>query len=293
MKRYYVLAVLAGLFFVPVLKGEFKKEEGKNMDAILLVAFGTSEPEARKSFVNIERLTKKRFPNHEIRWAYTSDVIRKKMVAKGEKMDSVEEALDKCKAEGVKKIAVQSLHIIPGEEYSGMLKTVEMYNNSFEKIVVSPPLLNSMNDIKKSIGILIGKIPAERKKEDAVIFMGHGSPNHFADVAYAAVAYVFEGKNDNVFLATVEGYPAFEEIVKKIKGKKVKKIYMMPFMSVAGEHARNDMAGDAEDSWKSIFTANGIEAVSVLKGLAEYDEIVDIWLEHLEKTMQNGGSEKQ
>ena len=133
---------------------------------------------------------------------------------------------------------------------------------------------------------MLSKIPSDRKKEDAVIFMGHGSPAHPSGMIYLAAAYCLDKIDDNAFLAAVEGAPTFDETLEILKAKNIKKAYILPFMSVAGDHAKNDMAGDEPDSWKSILTKNGIDAVPVLKGMAEYDEIVNIWLDHLAQTIK-------
>jgi sirohydrochlorin cobaltochelatase len=256
------------------------------MDAILLVTFGTSDQEAKKAFANIERLAREKFPNYEIRWAYTSQMIRKKLAKKGEFLLSPAEALAKLKEDGFKNVYAQSLHIIPGEEYHQVVKEAAEFKKAFDKLTISPPLLNYMDDVKKSVKIMLSKVPADRKKEDAVLFMGHGSEKHPSDMIYVATAYVIEKSDSNAFIATVDGNPKFDEVLEKLKERKVKKAYILPFMSVAGDHAKNDMAGNEPDSWKSLLAKNGIESVPVMKGMAEYDEIVNIWLEHLEQIIK-------
>ena len=114
--------------------------------------------------------------------------------------------------------------------------------------------------------------------------MGHGTP-HPSNAFYAALMYHFQQKDPNIFVGTVEGFPEIDDIKAMLIKKKIKKVYLMPFMSVAGDHARNDMAGDEEDSWKSVLTAAGIECVPILKGTAEYDEIIAIWVDHLKIVM--------
>ncbi len=265
---------------------EQSEPKGKNMDAILLVTFGTSDQEARKAFSNIEKLAREKFPGYEIRWAYTSEMIRKKLAKKGELFDSPEEAMKKLKDAGVRKVFVQSLHIIPGAEFHEIVKAVSKFKNDFEKLALSPPLLNSMDDVKTSVKIMLSKVPADRKKEDAILFMGHGSEKHPSDMIYVATAYVIEKSDSNAFIATVEGNPRLDEVLEKLKEQKIKKAYLLPFMSVAGDHAKNDMAGDEPDSWKSLLSKNGIESVPVMKGMAEYDEIVNIWLEHLAQAVK-------
>ena len=283
MSKYLIIFIT--LFSSALFAQNQTEPKGKNMDAILLVTFGTSDPEAKKAFVNIEKLTKEKFPNYEIRWAYTSEMIRKKLAKKGEILLSPEEALSKLKEDGYKNVYAQSLHIIPGEEFHQIVEVVVKFKKDFDKLLVSPPLLNSMDDVRKSVGIMLTKVPADRKKDDAILFMGHGSGKHPSDMIYVAAAYAIEKSDANAFMATVEGNPTFDEVLTKLKDKKIKKAYLLPFMSVAGDHAKNDLAGDEPDSWKSILSKNGIESVPVLKGMAEYDEIVKIWLEHLEKTI--------
>lgn len=259
--------------------------EGKNMDAILLVTFGTSDQEAKKAFANIERLAKLKFPGYEVRWAYTSEMIRRKLAKQGEILLSPEEAVANLKRDGFKNVYAQSLHIIPGEEFHQVVGQVAKFKKDFERLSISPPLLNSMDDVRKSVRIMLSKVPSERKKEDAVLFMGHGSEKHPSDMIYVATAHVIEKADGNAYIATVDGNPKFDEVLDRLKEKKTKKAYLVPFMSVAGDHAKNDMAGDKPDSWKSALAKNGIESVPVMKGMAEYDEIVNIWLEHLEKTI--------
>jgi sirohydrochlorin cobaltochelatase len=284
MKRILILIIMA--FSCVLYSQEQTEPKGKTVDAILLVTFGTSDQEARKAFANIERLAKVKFPGYEIRWAYTSEMIRKKLAKKGELFDSPEEAMKKLKEAGVRKVFVQSLHIIPGAEFHEIVKAVSKFKNDFEEIALSPPLLNSMDDVKNSVKVMLSKVPADRKKEDAILFMGHGSGKHPSDMIYVATAYAVEKSDDNAFLATVEGNPTFDEMLARLKERKIKKAYLLPFMSVAGDHAKNDMAGNEPDSWKSLLSKNGIESVPVMKGMAEYDEIVDIWLEHLAQVVK-------
>jgi sirohydrochlorin cobaltochelatase len=284
MKRILISIIMA-LACVLYSQGQ-AEPKGKNMDAILLVTFGTSDQEARKAFANIEKLTREKFPAYEIRWAYTSEMIRKKLAKKGEILHSPEEALAKLKEDGFKNVYAQSLHIIPGEEFHQIVTVASKFKKDFKILSISPPLLSSMEDVRKSVRIMLSKIPAERQKEDAVLFMGHGSEKHPSDMIYVATAYVIEKSDSNAFIATVDGNPKFDEVLEKLKERKVKKAYVLPFMSVAGDHAKNDMAGDDADSWKSQLSKNGIAAVPLIKGMAEYDEIVNIWLEHLDKTIK-------
>lgn len=252
--------------------------------AILLVAFGTTVPEAQKSFALIEAEVKKSFPGVETRWAFESRIIRTKLAAEGKALLSPASALAQLMDEGYTHVAVVSLQTIPGREFHDLNQNARLFGQmagGFEQIQVAWPLLSSHEDIKRAAEAMLKNIPAGRKPEDAVLLMGHGSGKHPSDAIYLAMYHTMQEMDPNVFVATVEGYPGIDDILPKLKEKKVRKVYLMPFMAVAGDHALNDMAGDKPQSWKSILGREGFAAEPVLKGTGEYPEIVDIWIDHL------------
>jgi sirohydrochlorin cobaltochelatase len=157
----------------------------------------------------------------------------------------------------------------------------------FDGILVSRPLLSSHEDMERVVKAMLKSIPSSRKPGDAVLLMGHGTEKHPSDAIYLAMYHTLQEMDPNVHIATVDGYPALKDIIPKLREKKVKKVYLMPFMAVAGDHARNDMAGDKPESWKSILTKDGFSCEAVLKGTAEYPEIVDIWVEHLRSVLDH------
>jgi sirohydrochlorin cobaltochelatase len=150
----------------------------------------------------------------------------------------------------------------------------------FQKIILGYPLMSAQEDMERTVAAILKTIPRERKKNEAVVLMGHGTP-HASNAFYAALMFQLQLKDPNIFVGTVEGYPDVDVIKELMLQKKIKKAYLMPFMSVAGDHAKNDMAGDEEDSWKSVFTKAGIACVPVMKGTAEYDDFVAIWVDHI------------
>jgi sirohydrochlorin cobaltochelatase len=250
---------------------------------ILLVAFGSTIPEAQVSFENIDRSVKKAFPGVEVYWAYTSRTIIAKMAKEGKHLVTPAEALARMMGEQFTHVAVQSLHVIPGAEFHGLVQNVRRFagmSKGMEKVLVGYPLLATSEDLQQVAEAMLKVIPPERKKQDAVVFMGHGT-HHPADVYYAALNYHVQKLDPNIFVGTVEGWPEIDDMVGELKKRSLKKSYLMPFMSVAGDHARNDMAGAEEDSWKSILEKQGITCEPVLKGMAEYQEFVDIWVDHL------------
>jgi sirohydrochlorin cobaltochelatase len=257
--------------------------------AIVLVAFGTSDPEAAKAFDLVEKRAKERFPGVELRWAYTSRMIRAKLAKQGKLLDSPEVAFAKLMDEGYTHIAVLSLHTIPGEEFHELYQNARLFgqmSGGFQKVLVARPLLSSSKDMDTVAEALLKTIPG-RKPGDAVIFMGHGTEHHPADVVYKAMNHVFQEQDANAFVAAVEGSSSLEEVIPKLKKRKVKRVYLVPLMSVAGDHAKNDMAGDEEDSWKSILTAKGFKVEPILRGTAEIPEIVDVWLDHLKSAFSH------
>ena len=249
---------------------------------ILLVAFGSSEPSAQVSFENIDKRVKATYPGIPVRWAYTSSIIRKKLAGQGKYLDSPEVALAKMMDEGFTHLAVQSLHTIGGAEYHDLRRTVGAFKmmGGFQRIVLGYPLLATQEDMQRTVKAIMSIIPKERRKSDAVVLLGHGA-HHPSNAFYAALAFQLQLEDPNIFVGTVEGYPEVDLILELMLQKKIRKAYLIPFMSVAGDHAKNDMAGDEDDSWKSIFTKAGIQCVPILKGTAEFDVFVDIWVDHL------------
>ena len=249
---------------------------------ILLVAFGSSEASAQVSFENIAQKTKAAYPDIPVRWAYTSTIIRKKLAKQGKVLDSPEVALAKMLDEDFTHVAVQPLHTIGGDEYHDLRRTVGAFKmmGGFQRIILGYPLLATQEDMQRSVQAILANIPKERKKSEAVVMMGHGS-HHPSNAFYAALMFQLQMEDPNVFVGNVEGYPEVDLIKELLLKNKIKKAYLMPFMSVAGDHAKNDMAGDEEDSWKSILTKAGIECIPVLKGTAEFDNFVEIWVDHL------------
>jgi len=286
MLRFWLLMMVFVLVSMVGAGGALaaSSKKGPPRKAILLVAFGTSAHEARKAYDHIDTLAGKAFPDVEIRWAYTSRTIRMKLAAQGETLHSPEVALAQMMDEGFTHVAVLSLHVIPGEEFHALSRNVQLFSEmagGFERILLAQPLLVSYGDMVRVAKILLKEIPSDRKPEDAVLFMGHGSGKHAADAMYAAMSYILQDLASNVFVATVEGNPTLNDVLPKLLERKVKKVYLIPFMAVAGEHARSDMAGAKPESWQSVLTRNGIACKPILTGSAESPDIVEVWLDHL------------
>lgn len=291
-KRWvWVVPVMTAIVFMAAASCAFAGHGAKKpmRKAILLVAFGTSDAEAQKTFLRVDEQARKTFPGVEIRWAYTSGMIRKKLEKQGKVLDSPEVALAKLMEEGATHVAVLSLHTIPGEEFHELYRNSRLYGQmegGFDKIMVAKPLLSSPNDMDRVAAALLKNMPG-RKPSDAVLFMGHGTERHPADALYLAMNQVFQDLDPNAFVCTVEGRLSLEHVIPKLRSRNVGKVYLVPLMSVAGDHARNDMAGDDPDSWKSILTKNGYKCEVILKGTADCPGVLDVWLDHLQETLSH------
>lgn len=250
---------------------------------ILLVGFGTSEASAKVSFVNMEKKVAQAFPGVPIVWAYTSHIIRHKLAKQGEVVLSPAQALAKMMDEGFTHVAVQSLHTIPGEEYHALVQTIHGFKampDGFERLILGYPLLGEQNTVSAAVNAILATLPKDRKPNEAVVLMGHGTP-HPANIYYSALNWQLQLKDPNIIMGTVEGYPGLDEVMAFLEKGDFKKVWLVPFMSVAGDHAKNDMAGDEEDSWKSRITKKGFKCEAVFKGTAEYDVFADIWVGQL------------
>jgi sirohydrochlorin cobaltochelatase len=263
------------------------QQNNQSKTGVLLVTFGTSYANAQVALDNIDEKVKKAFPGMEVRWAFTSAIIRNKLKKQGKHIDSPAEALAKMGSEGFTSIAVQSLHVIPGKEYEDLKETVEAFRlipKSTQSILLGKPLLYLTDDLKTVTETLDSVLLANKKSNDAVLWMGHGT-HHPSDMYYAAMQYHLWQKSPLYFLATVEGCPALNEVLPKLKASKVKTVWLMPFMTVAGDHVQKDMTGNEPESWESQLKKAGLEVKVIMKGLAEYDQIVNIWINHLKETI--------
>jgi sirohydrochlorin cobaltochelatase len=288
MKKYTIVLFMLLSFIVVQSEMACAHKNQENKKGILLVTFGSSYPETQVAFKNIDKMVKAEFPNVEIRWAYTSKMIRKIIRKRGGEVDSPAEALAKMGEDGFTHVAVQSLHIIPGEEYDNLKHTVEAFNGMPKGINVTEigtPLLFLDHDQMQLADALHQMFNSKLNSKTAVLFMGHGS-HHQSNIYYPGFEYYLKLKSDQYYMGTVEGFPMLDAIIPQLKSRGIKKVILTPFMSVAGDHARNDMAGSEEDSWQSVLEKEGFNTEIVLTGLAEYDDVVDIWIKHLKEAYQ-------
>lgn len=258
----------------------------KNYDkAILVVSFGTSYEETRKKTIDaIEEDIREAFPDYKIYRAFTSKIIIKKLKSRDNiHVDTVSEALERMINDGIKDLILQPTHVINGIENDFMLEDLAKLKDKFNSIKIGAPLLTFTDDYKNIINILTKEF-SYIKEDEALIIMGHGT-NHHANATYAALDYTFKEMGyRNIYIGNVESYPELDNVINLIEHNSYKKLYLTPLMIVAGDHAINDMASDEEDSWKSILENKGYNVECIIKGLGEYKEIRDMFINHIQMT---------
>lgn len=298
--------------------GDASKDDSLNSDEIgenelLVVSFGTSFNDSRAEDIGgIEKALIQANPDWSVRRAFTAQIIINHVQARdGEKIDNVDQALDRAVANGVKNLVVQPTHLMHGAEYDELVEALDNYKDKFETVTVAEPLLGEVgsdatvvNADKAKVAEAItaeavktaGFDSLDAAKEDgtAFVFMGHGT-SHTAKVSYSQMAaQMSELGYENVFIGTVEGEPeetACEAVIEAVKEAGYTKVVLRPLMVVAGDHANNDMAGDDEDSWKSMFNASGaFESVDCqIAGLGGIEAIQQIYVDHTKAAMEEIG----
>lgn len=289
--------------------GDASKDDPRNGDEIgenelLVVSFGTSFNDSRVADIkSIEDALQEAYPDWSVRRAFTAQIIINHVQARdGEKIDNVQQALDRAVENGVKNLVIQPTHLMYGAEYDEMAETVGAYQDKFESVQIAAPLLGDVgtdatviNEDKKAVAEAVtaeavktaGYQTLDEAKADGVafVFMGHGT-SHTAKVSYSQMQAQMEALGyNNVFIGTVEGEPeetACEAVIEGIKEAGYKKVILRPLMVVAGDHANNDMAGDDADSWKSMFNASGaFESVDTqIAGLGQIPAIQELYVAH-------------
>jgi sirohydrochlorin cobaltochelatase len=255
--------------------------------AIVLAAFGTST-EAFETYHHFEEKVKERFPDYEIRWAFTSQKIRLKLAQdKGQKLNDLPTTLQELRAAGYTQVAIQSLHIVPGEEWE---KKVVLESRKIPglKVTLGKPLLSSKKDQEQVLQAIAQTFPKDLK-DTAVVLVAHGSPSAEGTATYLAFNRLLRSHypNQNVFLGTVEGKPTRKQVMAAVKKSNASSVVLLPFLFVAGEHVAKDILGDDPESWKSeLLKQKAYHIEGITKGLGYQDGIINIYLDHLAQALK-------
>ena len=247
--------------------------------AILLVAYGTSSPQGRGSLRQFDAWVRERFPGICVRWALSSELLRTRLTRARQKNDSVLKALRRLCLENFTHVAVQPLQIIPGSEHTDVRADADEAGRlDGLHVSIGTPLLACDEDIRAAAQAVLAHLPEERRADEDVVLMGHGSRKQ-AVTAYEALAGAVQALDARVHVGTMSGALELEALLPRLTSRRV---WLMPLLSVVGRHTLEDMAGDAPDSWRSRIEAAGHTCAPVVRGTAEYRAFADIWLRHLE-----------
>ena len=298
--------------------GDASKDDPLNGDEIgenelLVVSFGTSFNDSRAEDIGgIEKALQTAYPDWSVRRAFTAQIIINHVQARDdEKIDNMDQALERAVNNGVKNLIIQPTHLMHGAEYDELKEAVDNYKDKFESVTIAEPLLGEVgddatviNDDKKAVAEAITAQAVESSSYDsldaaeadgtAFVFMGHGT-SHTAKISYSQMqTQMNELGYKNVFIGTVEGEPeetSCENVIEAVKAAGYKKVVLRPLMVVAGDHANNDMAGDDDDSWKSQFEASGAfdEIDTQIEGLGRIDAIEQLYVQHTQAAMDGNG----
>lgn len=267
--------------------------------AIILVAYGSLHCQAMATYARIKDHYETVFSGSEVRLAFTSERIRHKIAKRDSTIiPSPLVALAGLQDLGYRDVIVQSLHVAPGSEFHEVALLVQGMKSikgrfGFERLEIGMPMLTSLEDcikVSAALGPILSRIIPEGEtrelprdtKEEAVVLVGHGS-QHPGDSIYSQMASILEQSHRNAFLGTLEGHPGIAEVILELKDAGVKRARLIPFLLVSGGHVLNDVAGDRQDSWKSIIESEGFETRTYLEGLGESKEIMDIFVEHTKR----------
>lgn len=254
--------------------------------AILVVSFGTSHTDTRRKTLDvILEDIKNAFPDCKVYNAWTSKMIIRKLERRdGIVIPTVAQAMEQMLQDGVEEVIVQPTHMINGMENDQMTLDVKAYEERFAKIIFSKPLLSSTRDNELALHGVMGEI--KLAEDEALVLMGHGT-HHHSNTVYAALDYMLKDLGyKRALMGTVEAYPSLEGLMRQVKEMGLRKVVLAPFMMVAGDHAKNDMAGEDEDSWKNQFEREGFQVRCILRGLGEYPAIRQIFVQHAKAAME-------
>ena len=296
--------------------GDASQDDPRNADDIgenelLVVSFGTSFNASRAADIKgIEDALQAAYPDWSVRRAFTAQIIINHVQARdGEKIDNMQQAMDRAVANGVKNLVVQPTHLMHGAEYDEMMEMIDSYRDKFESVAVAEPLLGEVgadatviNSDKEAVAKAItaaavkdagfDSLDAAAAEKTAFVFMGHGT-SHTAKISYSQMQTTMQTLGyDNVFIGTVEGEPeetACENIIEAVKAAGYTKVVLRPLMVVAGDHANNDMAGADDDSWLSQFKASGAfeEVDTQISGLGEISDIQQLYIAHTKAAIES------
>ncbi len=274
------------------------KAKAPDKKAVLVVVFGTTDAGGAKAYDSLKAAAEKAFPDLPVRLAYTSAHARNTArETSGADLPSPAQALARMADEGVTHVAVQSMHVMPGYEFHDLVaaaKALEGLPKGLRKVTLGLPLLSGEDDLKLAAEALVKSARSSGstggRKSEALVFVGHGT-NHPASMAYPALQYSLWRQDRLALVGVIDGAPSLDDVLAELKSRRPASsmplsVRLIPLLSVAGDHAKNDIGGSGKDSWLERIRAAGYPCTADLRGLVERPELVALWLEHLRKAVQ-------
>ena len=262
---------------------------------ILFAAAGSSTLESQAVFDRIGQAALLRFPGVEVRWAFTSSGVRRKLAQQGRRVAAPSDALEAMQAEGFTTVAVTSLHLSDGMEYSELADTVKAFRTGtgpLTNVALGKTLMADEEGWRQALKALLASVPA-RGPGEAVLLVAHGSLDARAVKTIAHAISVCRQVDPALFLGMILGSPSQDQIVDELRAAGLRKVWVLPCLIAAGVSAHEDIAGAGDHSWLSVLERAGLTCIPILKGLGECDGIVDVWLTQSMRVLESLSAYKE
>ena len=275
---FTILAVLTAFSATANAQSPASSSDVIDRTALLMVHFGTTHDDTRQLTIDaVNDLARQSFPQMDVREAYTSRIVIKRLAQRGIVRKTPLEMLLQLRSEGYQHVVVQPTHIIPGEEYATLLDDVRKVKHLFTDIRVGKPLLYSLDDCQAVATLFNSQLSAEADKRSHVVWVGHGTA-HPANAMYSQMDYLLKRLNPHFHVGTIEGFPSFDDVVSDLKQAKARRVVLVPFMFVAGDHAKNDIS----EEWKAALEKEGFHVELRLEGLGQNEGGQQLFMNHIQ-----------
>ena len=284
-KTMRVLLIIMALMATIATKGNATThgltDDEAGRTALLMVHFGTTHDDTRQLTIDaVNNLAQQDFPQAEVREAYTSRIVIKRLAQRGIVRQTPLEALLRLRADGFERVVVQPTHIIPGEEYATLLNDVRQVEHLFKYVRVGKPLLYTLADCREMAGKLTAAHATE--KHTHVVFVGHGT-EHPANAVYSQMDRLMKQCSPRCHVGTIEGFPALDDVVQQLRQAKARRVVLVPLMFVAGDHVKNDISVE----WKEALEKEGMQVELCIEGLGQRDDVQDLFVRHVRDAMND------
>ena len=275
---FTILAVLTAFSATANAQSPASSSDVIDRTALLMVHFGTTHDDTRQLTIDaVNDLARQSFPQMDVREAYTSRIVIKRLAQRGIVRKTPLEMLLQRRSAGYQHVVLQPTHVLPGEEYATLRYDVRKVKHLFTDIRVGKPLLYSLDDCQAVATLFNSQLSAEADKRSHVVWVGHGTA-HPANAMYSQMDYLLKRLNPHFHVGTIEGFPSFDDVVSDLKQAKARRVVLVPFMFVAGDHAKNDIS----EEWKAALEKEGFHVELRLEGLGQNKGVQQLFMNHIQ-----------